>query len=133
MRIYITHNQSLVTKHTGDSTRLLTGSGDSSVRLWDVQSGQTLFVWKTQEPCRAVKFAVGDRLAAFSTDPFMAAQSAIHFTRIAEDARCGWVHTGGGVWGGLGSGWVGNKAQTRSLILGCLGGEQSTDHGTVQR
>lgn len=76
------------TSYTGDSTRLLTGSGDSSVRLWDVQTGTTLHTWKTHEPCRAVKFALGDRLAAFSTDPFMAAQSAINFTRIAEDARC---------------------------------------------
>lgn len=68
-----------------ESTRLITASADSSVRLWDVQTGECLFPFKFTEPCRAVRFAFGDRMAALTTDPFLAAGSAIHIVNIAED------------------------------------------------
>lgn len=68
-----------------ESTRLITASADSTVRLWDVQTGRNLFTFKFNEPCRAVRFSMGDRMAALTADPFMAAPSAIHIVNIAED------------------------------------------------
>ena len=69
-----------------DSTRLLTGSADSSAKLWDVETGQNLFTFKHKAPCKAVAFGMGDALAAISTDPFMTTTPAIHLVRIADDA-----------------------------------------------
>jgi translation initiation factor 3 subunit I len=70
---------------TFDSQRLITASADSSVKLWDVETGADQFTFKFQEPCRAVSLSVGDRKAAMSTDPFMAEASAIHIVNIADD------------------------------------------------
>ncbi len=69
-----------------DSTRLLTGSADSSAKLWDVETGENLFTFKHKAPCKAVAFGMGDALAAISTDPFMTTTPAIHLVRIAADA-----------------------------------------------
>ena len=66
-----------------DSTRLITGSADSSARLWDTETGESLFTFQFQEPCRAVDFALGDDMAAISSDPFMAAPARIHIVRWA--------------------------------------------------
>lgn len=68
-----------------DSTLLLTGSGDATARMWDMTSGEELFRWRFNEPTRAVKFSVGERMAALSTDPFMNSVSAIRLVNIAED------------------------------------------------
>jgi translation initiation factor 3 subunit I len=64
---------------------LLTGAGDSTARMWSLTSGAELFKFQFNEPCRAVRFAAGERLAALSTDPFMNAISAVHLVAIAED------------------------------------------------
>lgn len=69
-----------------DSTRLLTGSADSSAKLWDVETGANLFTFKHKAPCKAVAFSLGEGLAAIATDPFMTTTPAIHLVRIAEDA-----------------------------------------------
>ncbi|DBA93000.1 hypothetical protein WJX79_006086 [Trebouxia sp. C0005] len=70
---------------TWDSEKLITASADSSVKLWDVASGKDLFTFKSQEPCRAVAFSVGDRMAAYTTDQFMGQPSQIHLVNIADD------------------------------------------------
>lgn len=85
---------------SGDSARLLTASSDSSVRLWDVQTGKSLFQWKVNEQCRACSLAVGlslsfafcpysdvpgDRMAAFTTDRFMEHEPRLHIIEIEED------------------------------------------------
>ena len=70
-----------------DSTRLITGSADSSAKLWDVATGASLFTFKHKAPCKAVAFSLGEGLAAVATDPFMTTTPAIHLVRIAEDAR----------------------------------------------
>lgn len=69
----------------GDSERLITASADSSVKLWDIASGKDLFTFSTSEPCRAVAFSLGDRMAAYSTDQFMGQPSGIHLVNIADD------------------------------------------------
>jgi translation initiation factor 3 subunit I len=63
----------------------MTGSGDSTVRLWDMSDGSELFKFQFHEPCRAVRFNVGDTMAAVSTDPFMNSVSAIRLLKIADD------------------------------------------------
>ena len=59
-----------------DSSRLLTASADSSAKLWDVATGECLFTFNFTEPCKATAFALGDSMAAISTDPFM--QRSVH-------------------------------------------------------
>ncbi|KAL2934349.1 Eukaryotic translation initiation factor 3 subunit I [Bienertia sinuspersici] len=68
-----------------DSSRLLTGSADTTVKLWDVKRGEQLYTFKFDSPARSVDFAVGEKLAVMTTDPFMDKTSAIHVKRIAED------------------------------------------------
>lgn len=70
----------------GDSSKLITGSADSSARLWDLQTGKALHTFKFNEPCRAVKFAVGDGMAAISSDPFMGVPACIYLVTVADDA-----------------------------------------------
>ncbi|KAI3426446.1 hypothetical protein D9Q98_008813 [Chlorella vulgaris] len=72
---------------TYDSKMLLSAAGDSSARLWSMETGAELFKFQFNEPARASKFSVGEKLAAVSTDPFMNSKSAIRFFRIAEDPR----------------------------------------------
>ncbi|KAL6768728.1 EIF3I [Auxenochlorella protothecoides x Auxenochlorella symbiontica] len=68
-----------------DSTRLITGGADSAVILWDMNTGEEQHHFRFQEPCRAVKFSVGEAFAAVSSDPFMQAVSAVRILPIAAD------------------------------------------------
>ncbi|XVE59113.1 hypothetical protein DITRI_Ditri05aG0019200 [Diplodiscus trichospermus] len=68
-----------------DSMRLITGSADQTVKLWNVQTGAQLYTFNFGSPARSVDFAVGDKLAVITTDPFMDLTSAIHVKRIARD------------------------------------------------
>ncbi|CAN0887497.1 Eukaryotic translation initiation factor 3 subunit I [Linum grandiflorum] len=68
-----------------DSMRLITASADQTAKLWNVQTGAQLFTFNFDSPARSVDFAVGDKLAVITTDPFMAFTSAVHVKRIAAD------------------------------------------------
>lgn len=68
-----------------DTSRLITGSADQSVKLWDVETGTQLHSFNFGSPARAVDFAIGDKLAVITTDPFMGAPSAIHVKRIEKE------------------------------------------------
>ncbi|KAL5986114.1 Eukaryotic translation initiation factor 3 subunit I [Asimina triloba] len=74
-----------------NSTHLITGSADQTVKLWNVQTGAQLYSFNFDSPARSVDFSVGDKLAVITTDPFMEQTSAIHVKRIAEDPS---DHTG---------------------------------------
>lgn len=50
-----------------------------------MQTGAQLYSFNFDSPARAVDFAVGDKLAVITTDPFMELTSAIHVKRIAKD------------------------------------------------
>ncbi|MBA0611694.1 hypothetical protein Godav_012357 [Gossypium davidsonii] len=69
-----------------DSMRLITGSADQTVKLWNVQKGTQLYTFNFGSPARSVEFAIGDKLAVITTDPFMELTSAIHVKRIAGDS-----------------------------------------------
>ncbi|CAB0042322.1 unnamed protein product [Trichogramma brassicae] len=51
-----------------DTTRLLTGSGDMSLRLWDVQFGKDISKLSTKSSVRACAFSFSGNLAAYATD-----------------------------------------------------------------
>lgn len=69
----------------GDTKYLLTASTDSSVRLWEVSTGQELMKWDTHQPSKCCALARADqRLAAFATQPFSAISPSIRFIRIAD-------------------------------------------------
>lgn len=65
--------------------RLITGSADQTVKLWNVQTGAQLYSFNFDSPARAVDFSVGDKLAVISTDPFMGLPSTIQVKCIAND------------------------------------------------
>ncbi len=68
-----------------DSSTLLTGSSDSTAKLWEVETGRCTFTFKYQVPCRAVAFSLGESHAAISTDPFMSTSPGINIVAITED------------------------------------------------
>jgi len=70
---------------TWDSSKLITGSADSSARLWDLATGKSLHTFQFHEPCRAVAFSVGDSMAAISSDPFMGVPARIYLVSIKDD------------------------------------------------
>ena len=54
-----------------DSSKLITASADSSTKIWNVKTGECLFTFEFNEPCKAVALSFGDEMAAISTDPFV--------------------------------------------------------------
>ncbi|KAJ3055164.1 Eukaryotic translation initiation factor 3 subunit I [Rhizophlyctis rosea] len=70
-----------------DSKRLLTGSADSSARLWDVQTGKELFKWNTNTAVRAVAFAQGDKKALYVTDAVMGQKSTIWVVPVEDNVE----------------------------------------------
>ncbi|KAI3867682.1 hypothetical protein MKW92_036100 [Papaver armeniacum] len=68
-----------------DSRRLITASADQTAKLWDVQTGTQLFTFDFDATARAVDFALGDKLAVITTDPFMDIPSSIHVKTISND------------------------------------------------
>ena len=77
----------------GDTSRLITGSADQTVKLWDVETGAQLHTFLFGSPARAVDFAVGDKLAVITTDPFMGAPSAIHVKQVDRESIKGYCYT----------------------------------------
>ena len=77
----------------GDTSRLITGSADQTVKLWDVETGAQLHTFLFGSPARAVDFALGDKLAVITTDPFMGAPSAIHVKQVDRESTKGYCYT----------------------------------------
>lgn len=63
--------------YLGDSMRLITGSADQTVKLWNVQTGTQLFSFNFDSPAKSVDFSVADKLAVITIDPFMGLPSTI--------------------------------------------------------
>lgn len=70
-----------------DSSLLLTGSGDNSMRLWDVQTGKELFKWSTDSAVRAVSFAEGDQMALYIIDATMGQTSTLFIVPIKDNRK----------------------------------------------
>ncbi|KAJ3367088.1 hypothetical protein AMAG_01945 [Allomyces macrogynus ATCC 38327] len=54
-----------------NTTRTMSGSADSSARLWDARSGKCLYTWTTASPVRSVAFTPEADLALIVTDKKM--------------------------------------------------------------
>ena len=91
MHIPLCLNRSCV--GAGDTSRLITGSADQTVKLWDVETGAQLHTFLFGSPARAVDFAIGDKLAVITTDPFMGAPSAIHVKQVDGESIKGYYYT----------------------------------------
>jgi len=59
------------------STKLITGSGDNSCRIWDVETGRVLQEFKTRSAVRACGFSFCGNTIMFSTDQAMGHQSQL--------------------------------------------------------
>jgi len=66
------------------STRLLTGSADCSIKLWDVKNGSELFSWQHKSGVRSVSFAEGERMFMAVTDQTFSSQPTIFIYNLSE-------------------------------------------------
>ncbi|KXZ44270.1 hypothetical protein GPECTOR_70g501 [Gonium pectorale] len=71
----------------GESDRLITGSADQTIRIWDLPTGKELFQFRHREPCRAVKLSAGERFLAATTDAFIESPPGIHVYNFAENVE----------------------------------------------
>jgi len=67
-----------------DTTRFITGSGDSSVRIWDVETGACVHNIPTRVSVRTVEFAEGDRQFLVLTDNVMNLPSTLAIYSIND-------------------------------------------------
>jgi len=70
-----------------DTTRLITGSGDSTVKIWDVETGKELHSLPPKVSVRTVEFAEGDRQFLVLTDNVMNNPSTIHIFSVNDVGR----------------------------------------------
>ena len=116
---YVGHNGAVSTCDVSrDTELLLTGSADSSAKLWDVKTGECHATWGFDAPCKAVAFALGDGMAALSTDPFMSREPAIHLVSVnREDPSSSGNNDGeDGGGGGGGDGGSGGSGGGRGIL-----------------
>jgi len=69
------------------SKRLLTASGDSSVRLWGVETGHQIAIYPHNHPVRVVAFAQGDQRFLSVTDQVMGTVPTINIWSCASDMQ----------------------------------------------
>ena len=80
---YVGHNGAVWTCDvTNDSTTFVTGSADTTCKLWDTRTGECYFTFTYDQPVRAVAFNAGCTQLAITTDPFMGVPSAIHIVNV---------------------------------------------------
>jgi translation initiation factor 3 subunit I len=72
---------------TFDTTKLITGSGDAVVKLWDVETGQQIHSLPPQVSVRTVEFAEGDRQFMVLTDNVMGKPSTISIYNVNDMGR----------------------------------------------
>eukprot|EP01123_Difflugia_compressa_P002060 TRINITY_DN12782_c0_g1_i1.p1 TRINITY_DN12782_c0_g1~~TRINITY_DN12782_c0_g1_i1.p1 ORF type:complete len:350 (-),score=52.08 TRINITY_DN12782_c0_g1_i1:34-1083(-) len=69
------------------STRLISGAADTSVRMWDVQTGKEYHIYTHNTTVRCVSFSQGDRLFLTVTDASRGYAPEIMAHKVAEDNR----------------------------------------------
>jgi translation initiation factor 3 subunit I len=83
---YVGHNGAVWTCDvTDDSKTFITGSADTTCKLWDVETGECYFTFEFDQPVRAVALNIGGTQLAITTDPFMGVPSAIHVVEVAKN------------------------------------------------
>lgn len=85
---YNGHNGAVYSIDVDDETKhLLSGSGDSTVKLWDVESGKVKYTWQNPAPMRFVEFAQGDRMFLTASAAVMGMSANILIYKLADDLR----------------------------------------------
>ena len=80
---YVGHNGAVWTCDVSDdSSTLVTGSADTTAKLWDTKTGECYFTFEFDQPVRAVALNAGGTQCAITTDPFMGVPSAIHIVNV---------------------------------------------------
>ena len=73
--------------YLGNSKRLITASAETTVMLWELETGTRLHTFKFVGPARYVSFAEGEKLALVSVDPFMGHKASIQVLGIDLNSR----------------------------------------------
>ena len=68
-----------------DSKTFVTGSADTTCKMWDTETGVCYFTHQFEQPVRAVALSQGDQMLAISSDPFMGVPAAVHIVKVAEN------------------------------------------------
>lgn len=66
---------------------LLTAAADSTVKLWEVQTGKELFSFPHTGPARSVNFSTGDKYFVSVADRFMDKPAAVFVYELAKDIK----------------------------------------------
>jgi len=69
------------------TTRLVTGSADNTVRVWDVETGRELQSFNYRTPVRSVAFATGDRHFISVTDQVMGQVPAYYIYKLDDEGK----------------------------------------------
>jgi WD40 repeat protein len=70
-----------------DTTVLITGSGDSLVKLWDVETGKEIYNLPHKVPVKSVEFAEGDKQFLVLTDNVMGYSSTVSIYALNDGRR----------------------------------------------
>jgi len=73
-----------VDRHTD---RCLSGSADTAVKLWQVETGKEIMNWQHRAPVRSVAFATGDKHFLTVTDQVFGLMPCIYIWDISSDPR----------------------------------------------
>uniref|UniRef100_A0A6V2RRW4 Eukaryotic translation initiation factor 3 subunit I n=1 Tax=Heterosigma akashiwo TaxID=2829 RepID=A0A6V2RRW4_HETAK len=69
-----------------DSTRLLSGSADATVKMWDVETGVETCTFNHKGPVRSVRWAEGCQAFVSVSDPFMESPPFVSVYDCPDDA-----------------------------------------------
>jgi len=72
---------------TRDSTRLVTASADSTVKLWNLTTGECIFTYEFDIPCRSVSFSLGEEFILLTTDAFMGTPPAVRILKHSKNVE----------------------------------------------
>jgi len=64
-----------VDRHTD---KLVSGSADTTVKLWSVEDGREIQSWKHKAPVRSVNFSLGDKMIVSATDQVLGFKPVIY-------------------------------------------------------
>ena len=68
-----------------DSKTFVTGSADTTCKMWDTETGTCYFTHQFEQPVRAVALSQGDQHMVISSDPFMGVPAALHIVDVAAN------------------------------------------------
>ena len=71
------------------SQYLLSGAGDSTVRLWEVGTGKQLQLFKTPVRVSSVQWACGDKLFLATSPQFLQTKACVHIYNNPQSKQFG--------------------------------------------